>query len=296
MSWCVAVDDVDAATTAAPRKLGTPVGAALRSPSARASLTLTGDGARTARGRRRRPLPVRRARRGRPEPRPGRRGRRRGRSDGGRDRAPRPSTLRRGPSSRWHPDVHRRGRRPRTTSSGDWTRAGRSCSRVRARMRSMRWITSLLATQRALDVARRRRALPGPGRRRRCSATRWPGSTSRPTRPGPSPTGRSPSRAPAGPNPELAMLPLVTAEVEERVYLAGVEALGADGLDLGLDGPRAGPAGRGPRSGPRPWPTAPRPGAWGPSATGSPARVLGLRAALTGARRTTSPAVSRAVR
>ena len=39
------------------------------------------------------------------------------------------------------------------------------------------------------------------------------------------------------------MLPLVTAEVEERVYLAGVEALGADGLDRGIDGPAGWPSG-----------------------------------------------------
>jgi alkylation response protein AidB-like acyl-CoA dehydrogenase len=45
------------------------------------------------------------------------------------------------------------------------------------------------------------------------------------------------------PNPELAMLPLVTAQVEERVYLAGLEALGADGLDMAMDGPMGWPAG-----------------------------------------------------
>jgi hypothetical protein len=45
------------------------------------------------------------------------------------------------------------------------------------------------------------------------------------------------------PNPELAMLPLVTREVEQRIYLVGVESLGTDGLDLGLDGPQAWPSG-----------------------------------------------------
>jgi len=45
------------------------------------------------------------------------------------------------------------------------------------------------------------------------------------------------------PNPELAMLPLVTREVEQRIYLVGVESLGTDGLDLGLDGPQSWPSG-----------------------------------------------------
>ena len=36
------------------------------------------------------------------------------------------------------------------------------------------------------------------------------------------------------PNPELAMLPLATREVEQQIYLVGVESLGTDGLDLGL--------------------------------------------------------------
>jgi Acyl-CoA dehydrogenase, C-terminal domain len=45
------------------------------------------------------------------------------------------------------------------------------------------------------------------------------------------------------PNPELAMMPLVTRALEQRLYLAGLESLGADGLDLGIDGPRPWPSG-----------------------------------------------------
>ena len=40
------------------------------------------------------------------------------------------------------------------------------------------------------------------------------------------------------PNPELAMLPLVTARDRASASTSlGLEALGADGLDMGLDGP-----------------------------------------------------------
>jgi len=39
------------------------------------------------------------------------------------------------------------------------------------------------------------------------------------------------------------MLPLVTSQAEEDVYLAGLEVLGADGLDRGLDGPMGWPSG-----------------------------------------------------
>ena len=112
---------------------------------------------------------------------------------------------------------------------------------VRARLRSVRWITSLLAIQRALD------ALADVGRgagwpTTPCSATRWPGTRSRPTPCGRWPTVPWPSRGP-GANPELAMLPLVTRETEQRLYQTGLECLGTDGLDLGLDGPRSWPSG-----------------------------------------------------
>jgi hypothetical protein len=39
------------------------------------------------------------------------------------------------------------------------------------------------------------------------------------------------------------MLPLVTRETEQRLYQTGLECLGNDGLDLGLDGPRSWPGG-----------------------------------------------------
>lgn len=45
------------------------------------------------------------------------------------------------------------------------------------------------------------------------------------------------------PAPELAMLPLLTQELCQRVHLAGTEALGSDGLDLALDGPFPWPSG-----------------------------------------------------
>jgi alkylation response protein AidB-like acyl-CoA dehydrogenase len=113
---------------------------------------------------------------------------------------------------------------------------------VRARQRSVRWITSLLATQRALGALAevgRARGLADDGVFRdtlaglqveadavRALAYRALAKQS---------TGR--------PNPELGMLPLATTTIEERVYLAGLEVLGADGLDMGLDGPRGWPSG-----------------------------------------------------
>lgn len=112
---------------------------------------------------------------------------------------------------------------------------------VRARVRSLRWISSLLAVKQALDALAdvgRSRGLADDGLFRdtvaglqveadavRALAYRALARQS---------TGR--------PNPELAMLPLVTARVEERVYLAGLEALGADGLDMTMDGPMGWPA------------------------------------------------------
>lgn len=113
---------------------------------------------------------------------------------------------------------------------------------VRARMRSMRWITSLLATRRALE------SLADAGRSRGLADD----GVFRDTLAGLHVEAESvralayralAKQATDRPNPELAMLPLVTAEVEERVYLAGVEALGADGLDKGIDGPAGWPSG-----------------------------------------------------
>lgn len=113
---------------------------------------------------------------------------------------------------------------------------------VRARMRSMGWITSLLATRRALD------SLAEAGRSRGLAED----AVFRDTLAGLHVEADSvralayralAKQSTDRPNPELAMLPLVTAEVEERVYLAGLEALGADGLDRGIDGPGGWPSG-----------------------------------------------------
>ncbi len=111
---------------------------------------------------------------------------------------------------------------------------------VRARMRSVRWITSLLSTERALG------ALAAVGRARGLADDGVFRDTVAGLRVEADAVRALAYRALAiqgtgRPNPELAMLPLVTAQTEERVYLAGVEALGPDGLDLGLDGPAGWP-------------------------------------------------------
>jgi alkylation response protein AidB-like acyl-CoA dehydrogenase len=115
-------------------------------------------------------------------------------------------------------------------------------SSVRARQRSLRWITSLLAIQRALeslaDVGRARGLAEDAVFRDRLARLQVESDGVRAL------AYRALAKQGTGrPNPELAMLPLVTAEVEQRVYLTGVESLGADGLDLGLDGPMAWPSG-----------------------------------------------------
>ena len=146
---------------------------------------------------------------------------------------------------------------------------------VRARQRSLRWITSLLAIQRALeslaDVGRARGLAEDAVFRDRLARLQVEADGVRAL------AYRALAKQGTGrPNPELAMLPLVTAEVEQRVYLTGVESLGADGLDLGLDGPMAWPSG----SWAAEWLAAAGDGA----ATGGPpaerdrvaARVLGL--------------------
>jgi len=146
---------------------------------------------------------------------------------------------------------------------------------VRARQRSLRWITSLLAIQRALDsladVGRARGLAEDAVFRDRLARLQVESDGVRAL------AYRALAKQGTGrPNPELAMLPLVTAEVEQRVYLTGVESLGADGLDLGLDGPMAWPSG----SWAAEWLTSTTDGA----ATGGPpaerdrvaARVLGL--------------------
>ena len=113
---------------------------------------------------------------------------------------------------------------------------------LRARMRSVRWIMSLLAVQRALDaladVGRSRGLADDAVFRQALAGLQVEADAARAlsyralAKQG---TGRA--------NPELAMLPLVTREVEQRIFLTGVESLGTDGLDLSLDGPRAWPSG-----------------------------------------------------
>jgi alkylation response protein AidB-like acyl-CoA dehydrogenase len=113
---------------------------------------------------------------------------------------------------------------------------------VRARLRSLRWITSLLAIQRALeslaDVGRSRGLADDGVFRDVLAGLQVEADAVRAL------AYRALAKQTSGrPNPELAMLPLVTAQTEERVYLAGLEALGADGLDMGLDGPMGWPSG-----------------------------------------------------
>ncbi|HET8617554.1 MAG TPA: acyl-CoA dehydrogenase family protein [Acidimicrobiales bacterium] len=113
---------------------------------------------------------------------------------------------------------------------------------VRARLRSVRWITSLLAIQRALDaltdVGRGRGLADDAVFRHTLAGHQVEADAVRAlayralAKQG---TGRA--------NPELAMLPLVTRETEQRLYQTGLECLGTDGLDLGLDGPRSWPSG-----------------------------------------------------
>ena len=113
---------------------------------------------------------------------------------------------------------------------------------ARARLRSMRWITSLFAMLRALEAlaaAGRSRGLADDGVfRDTLAGLHVEASAARAL------AYRAMARQTTGrPNPELAMLPLVVSQVEERVYRAGVEALGADGIDRGIDGPTGWPSG-----------------------------------------------------
>lgn len=113
---------------------------------------------------------------------------------------------------------------------------------VRARLRSMRWITSLLAIERALgslaEVGRARGLADDGVFRDTLAGLRVEADAVRAL------AYRALAKQSTGrPNPELGMLPLVTAQTEERVYLTGLEVLGADGLDMGLDGPQGWPSG-----------------------------------------------------
>jgi alkylation response protein AidB-like acyl-CoA dehydrogenase len=107
---------------------------------------------------------------------------------------------------------------------------------VRARQRSTRWIASLLAAQRALDAlvetGRSRGLAEDGGFRDALAGLHVDVEAARAL------AYRALSRQTTRrPNPDLALLPLVASQVEGRVYDAGVEVLGADGVDRGLDGP-----------------------------------------------------------
>ena len=113
---------------------------------------------------------------------------------------------------------------------------------VRARLRSVRWITSLLAVERALgslaEMGRSRGLADDGVFRDTLAGLRVEADAVRAL------AYRALAKQSSGrANPELAMLPLVTAQIEERVYLTGLEVLGADGLDMGLDGPQGWPSG-----------------------------------------------------
>jgi len=113
---------------------------------------------------------------------------------------------------------------------------------IRARLRSVRWITSLLAIQRALDaladVGRGRGLADDAVFRHTLAGLQVEADAVRAL------AYRALAKQETGrPNPELAMLPLVTREAEQRIYLTGVESLGTDGLDLGVEGPRTWPGG-----------------------------------------------------
>ncbi len=113
---------------------------------------------------------------------------------------------------------------------------------LRARLRSVRWITSLLAVHRALDalvdVGRARGLTDDAVFRDTLAGLQVEADAVRAL------AYRALAKQGTGrPNPELAMLPLATAEAERRLYLVGLETLGADGLDLGLDGPMGWPSG-----------------------------------------------------
>jgi alkylation response protein AidB-like acyl-CoA dehydrogenase len=114
-----------------------------------------------------------------------------------------------------------------------------------AHERSVRWTTSLVMAQRALDslvaMGHAHGLAQDPVFRDSVAALRVDADGVRAL------AYRAMAKNEAGrPAPELAMLPLLTHELEQRVFLAGTEALGGDGVDLGLDGPL-------------PWPS----GAWG---------------------------------
>ena len=113
---------------------------------------------------------------------------------------------------------------------------------ARAHERSARWITRLLDARRAIEalvVTGHARGLThDPVFRDSVAALRVDADGARAL------AYRAFAKEASGrPAPEVAMLPLLAQELSERVYRAGAEALGGDGLDLGLDGPFPGPGG-----------------------------------------------------
>jgi alkylation response protein AidB-like acyl-CoA dehydrogenase len=113
---------------------------------------------------------------------------------------------------------------------------------ARAHERTARWTARLLDAQRALDALVTASQAPGlakdPVFRDRMAALRVDCDSARAL------AYRALAKEASGrPAPELAMLPLITQELCQKVYLAGTEALGSDGLDLALGGPFPWPSG-----------------------------------------------------
>lgn len=113
---------------------------------------------------------------------------------------------------------------------------------IRARLRSLRWINALLAVERAVEalaeVGQARGLVDDGVFRDTLAGLRVEADAVRAL------AYRALAKQDAGrPNPELTMLPLATARARERVYHAGLEALGPDGLDMDLEGPEGWPGG-----------------------------------------------------
>src|SRR5918996_567181 len=113
---------------------------------------------------------------------------------------------------------------------------------ARAHERTARWTTRLLDAQRALEAlvatGQARGLAHDPVFRDTVAALRVDCDGARAL------AYRAFAKEASGhPAPELAMLPLLTQELCQRVHLAGTEALGSDGLDLALDGPFPWPSG-----------------------------------------------------
>jgi alkylation response protein AidB-like acyl-CoA dehydrogenase len=113
---------------------------------------------------------------------------------------------------------------------------------ARAHERTARWTARMLDAQRALEALVTASQAPGlakdPVFRDTLAALRVDCDSARAL------AYRALAKEASGrPAPELTMLPLMTQELCRKVYLAGTEALGSDGLDLSLGGPFPWPSG-----------------------------------------------------